>query len=67
MTSRSALLRSGLQRIGHWPIALACVASLMAAPIALAESDVDWQRSRAARAGFTGTIHLNFCRGSGDP
>jgi hypothetical protein len=39
----------------------------MAAPIALAESDVDWQRSRAARAGFTGTIHLNFCRGSGDP
>ena len=43
MTPRSNLLRSGLQRIGYLPIAIACVASLMAASVAFAQEDLDAQ------------------------
>src|SRR5436190_13350024 len=54
-------LRSSLQHIGHSPIAFACVASLMAASLALAEEDLDGQVRAALRsAGFTGTIQSQF-------
>src|SRR5437763_11512239 len=54
-------LRSSLSRIGRLPIAFACVASLMAASLALAEEDLDGQVRAALRsAGFTGTIQSQF-------
>ena len=61
--------RSSLQSIGRLPIAVACVASLMAASLALAEQDLDGQVLAALRsAGFTGTIQSQFLpSGSGDP
>src|SRR5258705_12996187 len=68
MTLRSGLLRSGLQRIGHLPVAVACVASLMAASIALADADLDGQVRAALRsAGFTGTIQSQFLPKLGRP
>jgi len=54
-------LGSGLQRIGCWPVALACGAAMIAAPLALAEENLDGQVGAALRtAGFTGTIQAQF-------
>jgi len=60
--------RSTLQRIGHLRIAVACVASLMAASTALADKDLDGQVLAALReAGFTGTIQSQLSPRLGRP
>src|SRR5262249_22784489 len=61
-------LGSGLQRIGQLSIAVACVASSMAASTARAEQDLDRQVLAALRsAGFTGTIQSQFLPRLGRP
>src|SRR5262249_62337472 len=61
-------LGSGLQGIGQLSIAVACVASSMAASTARAEQDLDRQVLAALRsAGFTGTIQSQFLPRLGRP
>jgi hypothetical protein len=62
------MLRSGLQRIAHLPIAVACVASLMAPSMALAKENLDGHVLAALRsAGFTGTIQSQLLPALGRP
>jgi cytochrome c peroxidase len=54
-------LRSALQGVSHLSVAVACVASLMAASMARAGEDLDGQVQAALRsAGFTGNIQQLF-------
>ena len=54
-------LGSGRQGRGHLRVGFACVASLLAASLALAKEDLDQQVQAALRsAGFTGTIQSQF-------
>src|SRR5690349_7641009 len=56
------------QRVVHLRIAIACVASLMAASVARAEQDLDGQVKAALQnAGFTGTIQFQLVPALGRP
>jgi cytochrome c peroxidase len=61
-------LGSALQRLGHLPIAVVCVAFLMGASTARAEKNLDEQVLAALRsAGFTGTIQSQLSPRLGRP